>query len=187
MLGRLDESEASARWACELDPMNATAFHNLGVILLRRRRLAEAEPLLRRAQKLLPRAQTLAAIGDVLHYAGRLRESMEHYKRAVKADPTLVAVRGNLATLYVQFGQPEDGLAHAKAAVEMAPKNVGAHLRLGKLLLELGRNNEAMDAFAAGLTLDPNHPRLCLYNGQAWLRMGKYVEAVSWAELRISP
>lgn len=189
VLGRLEESESACRKAVAINPCNASGHHNLGVALLRLRRYAEAESSLQEAARLLPRAQTSAALGDACRHLGRIREAIEHYESAAKADPSHAAARGNLAILYEQTGRCEEALAHAAASAAISPGNPVAHLHLGRVMLELGRINDAMESFAAGLDIDPDHPELCLRNGQAWQRVGNFKEAVRWSQraLRLDP
>jgi tetratricopeptide (TPR) repeat protein len=168
---------------------HADALHNLGVLLLRERRLPEAEAMLRRALGISPRGRTMAALGDVLRHAGRLKDAVAQYEQAVAADPALADVRGTLARLYLLFGRTVDALSQAKTSVATAPHDPDAYLRLGRLLLDLERPRAALRAFAAGSALAPNHPRMRLAVGQACLKAGKYTEAVRCAgrAMRLDP
>ena len=81
-LGRLDEAIALWGHAIEQDPLNATAYHSLGITLDAADRLAEAEQAYRKALELAPqRHGAHAFLGLNLLAQGRSDEALEEALR----------------------------------------------------------------------------------------------------------
>ncbi len=189
-LGRLDEAEVAARRAIELRPDYPEASHNLGIILLRARRPADALVTLDASLAQNPDyAPMLAARADALRELGRVREAIATYRRAIVLDASIASAHANLGLLLVQFGEWESGLEHCRTAVALRPSDPVCRANLGLLLLEYGKIDDAMDAIATALESNRESVSLADAAGRAWTELGDYRQARSWFEraLRLDP
>jgi len=189
-LGRLDDAERAARRAIELRADYPEALHNLGTILLRAKRPAEALAALDASLALSPdRALTLAARGDALRQLERVRDAIAAYRQAIACDPTAAGAHANLGLMLVHLGELEAGLEHCRRAVELKPGDPVCRANLGLLLLEYGQIDEAMDAIAAALELNRESAVLADAAGRAWTELGDFRQASAWFDraLRLDP
>jgi tetratricopeptide (TPR) repeat protein len=156
-LNRLAEAAASLSLATTLRD-DAAAYHDLGVALHRQDLRVEGTAAYRRAVELAPeRAETHAALGELLILAAEDEEAAKCFRRAAAADPDPVAARLNLAKacmLDKNFSEAETQLRQALAC---EPQNDELMKYLGDVLARQGRFDEAGEAFDRTLELNPRH------------------------------
>ena len=86
--GEVDRAEAEFRAALRLDPDDADAHTNLGVVYGLRRQPEEAVREAREAVRLAPdRADLARNLGIALSWSGQRAEALEAFRRAVALDP----------------------------------------------------------------------------------------------------
>ena len=112
-LGRDDEAEASAGQAVRLnrEPASPSPWppHNLGLLLTRLDRLAEAEPLFREAVRYDARfAPAHYQLGMTLEKTGRATEAIAELKEAARLDPAYPDPQYALARLFRRVGRSAD-------------------------------------------------------------------------------
>jgi large subunit ribosomal protein L23 len=113
--------------------------HNLSLALLAEGQLDEAVREIRTATRLEPKnATSLAFQGFLLSLAGRSRDAVQAYERAIENDPTLVTARIELAWLLAT--SPDDSIRNGKRAVGLAES---------VLQLAGGRSVRGLDVVAA--------------------------------------
>nr|WP_240807631.1 tetratricopeptide repeat protein [Polyangium spumosum] len=119
--GRTAEAIASARRAVE-GGAGRDAAVLLGALLIREDALDEAEkvlaPITREASN---DAEALFDLGIVADKKNDYNRARERYLAALRADPSLVAARRNLALLTSRFGALEEARHHARKLVEATP------------------------------------------------------------------
>ena len=125
--GQYAEAEAALRPIVWAEPWNYTARFALGQTLQRagrnkeagealmaadsvRARLAESEKL-ELAARDAPSAMAFARYAEALRRLGRVDAALVAYNRAAALAPEDVALRTNLATLYLEIGRPEEGVS----------------------------------------------------------------------------
>ena len=96
--GSLDRTAAHFAQTVRLKPDSAAAHYNLGNVLYRIGRRADAIDELKKAVELKPDyALAHDGLGVALFNEGRVREAIEHYQRAVALDPGNADARYHLA------------------------------------------------------------------------------------------
>lgn len=156
--GRLKEAAGICGRILQRDPACAPAWHQLGLVALRRRDIENAERFVRHAVELAPDEATFRhALGMVAAFLGRYDEAEAEYRAAVRLRPDFAEAWFDLST--VVRGTPDDPIA---AILEQTAAQSGLgdrdrsflHFALGKLYDDAGAYDRAFPHFAAGNRLD---------------------------------
>jgi len=107
--GKLDKAEAGYRAALERDPQDIDTRAHLGQCLLRRKRAAEARPLLEGVIAQNPKhdyGYTMMALAETLSALGETDSALQMW-RQVTAEHSYARAKVQLAGLYLAKKQPE--------------------------------------------------------------------------------
>ena len=141
-------------------------------------RLAEAEPLYRRALQLDPRhAETLSMMGVLAAQSGGLQAAREFAKAAIAERPDHAGYRFNLAHVLHMAGDPGAAGGY-REALELDPLHIPSLVNLGSLQLDLGRPQEAKDCFTAAAQADAKSVSAVEGLGLACQRQGQVSAAI---------
>jgi tetratricopeptide (TPR) repeat protein len=98
--GSADEAESALRTLLDRDPGDASAYHNLGTLLMRLRRHHEAVKALEHSLSLRPdHAATHLNLGYALKDSGQIDQAVLAWKQALRLAPNDLAARQELARL----------------------------------------------------------------------------------------
>ena len=86
------------------------------------------------------------------------QDSLSFFVQRVRAHPTDVAARLDLAARYDQRGDPEDATAQYLAALRLNPRNAEANANVGYLLYLAGHPTPGLKYAERSLTADPTYP-----------------------------
>lgn len=163
--------------ALRLDPRNYVALNNLGVLLDRGGRRAEAERYFGRALAIEPTYfDARSNLGTVLVEEGKPAEAAEEYRRAITIHPRSAGAHYNLGVALERAGALGEAEAAYRRAVELDPGGADAHYNLGIVLERRGDAAGAAEEYRAVLRIRPAFDaRLGL--GIALLAQGKPEEA----------
>lgn len=100
---RLDEAQTLIAKAMELAPDDPYIVDSMGWVLFRQGKLKEAESMLRQAYALLPEAEVMAHLGEVLWLAGQQEEAKRFFMEARKKDPGNAALKETVRRLGVRL------------------------------------------------------------------------------------
>ncbi len=117
-----------------------------------------SESDLSRAEALFLQASSLDA-GD----EGDAGEAEVLYRKALEADPYLVAALINLGNLHYAHNRLAEALALYEQAVSLAPDYFEAHYNRANVLHDAGRFEPAAESYLAALELDAEHPDAHFY------------------------
>jgi predicted O-linked N-acetylglucosamine transferase (SPINDLY family) len=121
--GRADQAENALRKALALDPRHAKASANLGVILQRAEKYAEAETQYRAALEMdAGLAQAWFNLGTLLLDRGRVGDAIDSFRRAVALDASQFLWQSALGHALREAGEAEAALAAERRARELAPE-----------------------------------------------------------------
>ncbi len=84
---RLEEAYVLISKALELAPEDPYIIDSMGWVLFRQGKFKEAELMLRRAYELLPEAEVMSHLGEVLWFSGQFDEAKTFFIKAKKTDP----------------------------------------------------------------------------------------------------
>jgi tetratricopeptide (TPR) repeat protein len=108
---------------------------------------------------------------------GRLREAAEHYREAVRINPSSANMRYNLALALAEAGRWEEAVREFRLALHLDPSLAEARYRLGVSLARSGRLAEALDALRAAARALPGRAEIWNDLGDAAFRLGLFADA----------
>jgi uncharacterized protein (TIGR02466 family) len=101
--GRVDESLVASQKSVQLDPQDAEAHYNLGIVMQELGKLDEAEASYKKAITLKPDHKTYNNLGIVMQELGRLDEAEASYKKAITLKPDFIqAIKNRWLLLFSQ-------------------------------------------------------------------------------------
>ena len=121
--GKPDEATALFRHVLELDPNNAPALQNLGIVALRREDVAGAQANLGRALALNPNLPlALNTMGVVYARQGDFVHAVEMWNRAVAIDPRQYDALFNIGLVEARAGHVGEARAALQRFADTAPR-----------------------------------------------------------------
>lgn len=171
------EAEALLRRAIALRE-DAHFLANLADLLLKRRRVDEAETVCRRAIEIGPdNGYAHFNLAEALGERSQAEEAERHYRRAIELEPRLLAARNNLGTLLMKQNRLDDAALAYRSALEIDATYVHSLYNLGMARLRALQLDEAETMFRRALAVQPDH-RDALHNLGTTLKLAKrYDEA----------
>ncbi len=101
--GKISESLVAGQKSVQLDPQDAEAYYNLGIVMQELGRLDDAEATYKKAITLKPDHKTYNNLGIVMQELGRLDEAEAIYKKAITLKPDfLQAIKNKWLLLFSQ-------------------------------------------------------------------------------------
>jgi len=154
--GRLDEAERLYRLVLEAEPRQPDVHHNLGAVLARRGRLAEALPHLKTAVEGRPgEGKYWSACFETMQALGAREEAAALYTKLVALQPQLAPAHFNLGNTLKDLGRLDEAAASYRAALKLTPGFAPAHNNLGNVLKLQGKPEEAAASYRAAIAADP--------------------------------
>jgi tetratricopeptide (TPR) repeat protein len=106
-----------------------------------------------------------------------ITKALDHYKEALKLDPSVGEIYDELTTLYLEIRRPADGAALAEDLLQQNPENLNARKMLGRIYLQMasggrqGRTNDdyvkkAIEQFQIITGKDPK-------DADSWVTLGE--------------
>jgi tetratricopeptide (TPR) repeat protein len=145
------------------DPTPAKLLEE-GRKLLRAGRLAEAELVLDRAEKLAPSDSVILTLdAKVKGRLGEYDRAVALLKRVTQLTPRSAQGHVDLAIALADSSDLNSALEETAKAISLTPTLAIAHLNRARLLSDLNRDREAHDEFALAARLAPNNPDCYFY------------------------
>lgn len=184
------DATRSAEQATALDratsntPTDARSQVNLGIVLARQGKPAEAEAAFRRALAADPTDRTARAnLAVVLTGRDRYAEAESLLVPLLRTDPGYALAWGNLAVCYQRQGRYEEALASYGQAVRLEPNDQRALMNRGFLQLDMNRALQAESDFRASLAVAAREPGAMYGLAAALEQQGRIEESLAQAEL----
>ncbi len=135
-----------------LNPADASAHYNLGLIYQQRGQIEEAKASFRRAIE-IDSGETDAhyQLGRISREAGRLPEAIAHFEATVQRDQehSQHEIWREIGRTYLQAGQYEDARNALERFLQYRPSDAEGRYHYGLALYKLGRAQEASDEMRA--------------------------------------
>ena len=132
--------------AATLNPADASAHYQLGLIYQKRGELDAATGSFRRAVEIDPReTDAHYQLGRIARQEGRLNEAVQHFERVVQLEPSHSQneIWRETGLVYYDAGQFQDALEMFDKFLDKRPSDAEARYWRGMTLSKLGRHNEA--------------------------------------------
>jgi tetratricopeptide (TPR) repeat protein len=123
-------------------------------------------------------AEELFLKGSALdHDEATQEEAATWYRRALEADPYLVAALINLANIHYARDELVEAQALYERAIGLEPEFFEAHFNLGNIYHDLTRYEEAGACYRSALALNPTYPDTHFYLAVTLEKLGRSAEA----------
>ena len=160
-------------FARRIDPADAGAHNNLGVLYYQKGLVSEAIAAFGRALELDPKMQVAQSNLEIAyresgHYDRRVAELQERLRRS----PDEQDARWELARTYASLGQYDEAVAEFEAILERRPGDLAAVIQLGLAEKARGRVEVASEWFARACRQDPDSAVALFYHGEALYNRG---------------
>ncbi|HEY7388253.1 MAG TPA: tetratricopeptide repeat protein [Bryobacteraceae bacterium] len=174
-LGNDDDGIQEYRKVLELKPGLYEAQLNLGILLLRQKRPAEAKPLLDAAAAQKPgefRPRFYLAEAELANNSPA--EALENYRAAAGLDPKSAAAQLGIAHSLAAQNKPDDAAPYFQKAAQLDPRYQTSLAELAAIYEKSGRKSEAIALYRQF----PNDPAAQEHLGQLLLDTKQYSDAV---------
>jgi arylsulfatase A-like enzyme/Flp pilus assembly protein TadD len=154
--GDLGGAERELRAAIELDPGNAVAIHDLGLVYWRRGETEQALPFLERAAKLdSTKIEPHHSLAAAYMNLGRYKDAASELRAATAIDPEDAETRLMYATALENAGDLSGALEQYHKCIELAPDQTLAYYRAAAVELRLGHKAPARKMLEEMLQMKP--------------------------------
>ncbi|HVN05692.1 MAG TPA: tetratricopeptide repeat protein, partial [Bryobacteraceae bacterium] len=155
------EAAACFRLAVEMDPLNAAAWNNLGVMLRADpQRAQEAVACFEKAVEIDPaHADAWNNLGNVRRGQERVAEAIECARKAIALRPGFGAAYSNLSVMLHEQGKLPEAIAALERALEIQPRDPASWANLGNYRKEECRFAEAKACYDKAAEFDPGSTR----------------------------
>lgn len=169
---------------------NYVAHNNLGMALLLRQQIEEAEDQFLKSLAANPIfSKAFHNLGCIRMAQQRWEEAEVFFRKAVELDPSMAEARINRGNVLSKLGRLEEAAALYRQALDIRPDYPEAHNNLGNLHMMKGRRDEAEVEYKEALRLKPDYSEAHHNLGNALLEQGRKEEGVVHLRevLRLNP
>jgi len=153
--GRLDDAQQALRQALAVDPSDAEALTELGVVYVRKKAPVAAVKTLVRAQEHGGSSFRLHRyLAEALAQQQEYGEALIELSEANVLKPQDPDTLHRIGTVLEEMGRGDEAVAAFEKAIELAPDEVRYHQSLGFTLETLGRRKEAVKRFKCALDIE---------------------------------
>lgn len=185
--GKREEAKASFMQALELNPKDARAHNDLGVVLQEQELLIEALAAYEKAVTANPDfALAQSNYGHLLGVFKRHDEAIAAFQKAVALVPENPEYLYNLAIHFTAVGETAQARATYEQTLQLAPRHVRALNNLAFLKFNEGRTEEALEKLQRAIELDPAFLLARANLGNFLIESGRYEEGVTVYEETLS-
>ncbi len=122
--GKIDQSLVASQKSVQLDPKDAEAYYNLGIVMQELGRLDEAEAIYKKAITLKPDHKVYNNLGNVMQELGRLDEAEASYKKAITLKPDFIQAIKNRWLLLFSQKRFEEALLDADLCISKGSRQL---------------------------------------------------------------
>ena len=177
------------RAALSYNTLMPETYNNLGLLLVRAGRAAEAVPSFERALELRPFAEdALVRLVKAQHAAGQLEPALARCRAAAAQHPQSAELAALHALSAIQLGLLSEAERQAQRALALDPHLVRAQVAAGYVALERGRDAGALALFDQASASEPDNAMALEGATKALEHLGRAAEAADRAaRLAVAP
>ena len=176
--------------ASRLDPRLPGPRNNLGIVMLRTGRVADALANYRELVRIYPDLPNAHAnLGRALTRAGRIPDAIAEFREALRLQPDKAAWHNELGKILARDGSASEAMTEFEAALRIDPTDADAQNDLGGALLQLDRASESIGHLEMAIRLNPGLADAKMNLGSALVKIGRASEAIAYYReaLRLRP
>ena len=175
---RLQDAKPLYERITELDPLDAGAWFQLGVINEQSGNAAEAERCFRRAADIQPeRAETHFHLALNLEIQGLHDAALACYRNVLEISPDFPDAHINLGNLLFALRRYDEAAEHLGVAARLRP-DAKVLFNLGNVYLTQTKLHQAVDTYSQALRLAPRYADAFLNMGTALGKLGQGDDAL---------
>jgi tetratricopeptide (TPR) repeat protein/TolB-like protein/predicted Ser/Thr protein kinase len=183
----IDSAISVFQRALSLDPNYALAHAGVGDAYWQKYQAGKESSWVDASQKACDRAVAIDAnlaaahvcLGTLHNGTGQYADAVEHFQRALKAEPTSDAAYRGLGSAYEHLGKLQEAERTYREAISLRPHYWASYSWLGAFFFHQARYAEAAEMFGQVVALAPDNVR-GLYNlGAIYVVLGRYDAAIA--------
>jgi tetratricopeptide (TPR) repeat protein len=186
-----EEAAEKYKKVLELRPNHLSAHINLGAVMAKQQKYAEAIAYLKKALQINPNCPppVYQNLGSVYALQGRYDLAIDYYNEALRLEPGHLDTRKSLAGALARQADVEKAVYRAKESLRLQPNQPELHKTLAKMLLQQRKTDEATAHYEHSIRLNPEQPDVLYDLGKLYFQKGKIKEAFACCEevLRLNP
>jgi len=185
--GRLAAAEQIVRSVLSVEPANAEALCQLGMLAAAAKQLAQAEMLLRQAVDAEPRNPTYhCRIGLFQYQNRRLDEAIASYRAALELAPDYPDALNNYALAMRDMGKTSTAVSLLQRAIALRGDYVEAISNLAEIRKSAGEFRLARDLYGRALQIRPDSLEARINLGHTFELEGQLGQAVEQYKLAVA-
>ena len=162
-----------------IDPSDAGAHNNLGVLYFNKGLYEEAVAAFTKALELDPKMQVAQRNIEVAYYnTGYYDRRVAELKERLRVRADDREARWELGRAYALLGQSEEAIGEFTELLRYDESDIGAIVQLGLAEKAIGHLDEAQGWFARALELEPSSSVVAFYLGETLYNQGRADEAL---------
>ncbi len=126
----------------------------------------------------MPTSSELNDLGIDLFLQGKVAEAAEHFRQAVRMNPSYANAHNNLGNALKAQGLADEAMACYQQALRLDPNHANAHNNLGLIFYARGEFAQAAECFWQALRIHPNYVNAQNNLGQALASLGQRTQAI---------
>ncbi len=183
-LGRDAQAAECLQRLTQLQPNNAAAWADFGIVLTRLNQLPPSVEALQRSIAIEPTGHALTGLSDALRQLNRVDEALDPARRGAELQPEVAWAQiayGNVLQVLARFDEAVD---HYRKALAIEPGHFDAINNLGLTLLKMGRPHEALKTWDEAVRTYPDNANLRANRSLGILTLGDLARGFSEYESR---
>lgn len=174
------DREVLRGFARRIDPADAGAHNNLGVLYFTKGLYEEAVDAFTQALELDPKMQVAQRNLEIAYFnTGYYDRRVAELRDRLRQKPDDRDARWELGRAFALLGQPEDAIPEFQALLALRPGDVGTMIQLGLAEKAAGRLGVALSWFRTALARDTQSALLHFYVGEVLYNQGAFEDALS--------
>jgi tetratricopeptide (TPR) repeat protein len=174
-----DSAIRDLKTATTIDPSNAAAYYNMGVIYKDEHKWTDAADAFNGALRLDPDNPALHyELGNSLFEQGKVADAQAEFEKALKIDPKLYKAHYRLGVVLQTQDKLREADAEYRKAIDSNPRFVQPYLKLGDMYLDNDYDKEGAQVFQNAILADESNGEAHQGYAEALQKQKQYEEAI---------
>ena len=176
----VQESLSSYQQAVKINPNDANAHYNLGLILKKLGKSEEAKNSYQKAIEINPNfTAAYNNLGVVFKELGEFKKAISSYLKAIEIKPNYAMAYYNLGNALNDLGEFEKAISAYQKAIDINPNYADAHYNLGNRQHGLGEFKKAKISYQKAIEINSNFAKAYNKLGYLLSDLGEHDKATS--------